>query len=1252
MDDKHKQFGSSDERGEKEEIRPIDGIVQSDQGDASVADQDGFVQSHAEDALNGPQGLGNGVSMPSKGSAMFRKEAPFVSRFGSWMRVCAFVVVMIFLPEQISWAFNYDPSVIWNDKFEMQQNGGLRESTDEKISAYVAQSVVGLMNQMAYEQRGIQRIKVSGNNVKGLKGEPKDLEVFKELIFSKQRVRQYKEWLNDPSIHPLNCGVFAAHDLLAAENIQVPLEEISINTLTVDILSNIIRPGDPRLKTSLFAINKVTEVYGINLHAIKIAPHDVDQLNTPFIASFKDEHFVAVSDVRDGYVYYTDVGQSKVLSTDKFASEITGYVLAKDIKSNPQLQHESVSQSAQAFVWGSKWQDNSDNLPGLYDTGDMLLQVAITLGSSFAFATGQMQLGVAMMFALFSYTVSQFSSTIATVCVMKGACTQDQAMILNIALSAALTVGMVSFAPPSALAGGATGGAAGSIVGNAGGAGAAAGTSSIAGALQSLGEGVRAMATAVNGFMDTLMSPLTSVLDQVTGALGLLAGTSVPTAVGTAAANQVADHVMMKFMKGFVGGFVVGGAKGYVQMVVADAVNDLIGGDDNSVLVESVIGMVSSLTANVAVTAGVVILESHGADFGLSMALDPFSNDKDHAVGDITVDVDGIDGTVLTKTINPVTQAVRTVLRQSNLNGQVLSLAVRFIADEVGGVDADSLMSQAIGNLAGVVYGIGGKIQEDEAKAKAAELNPLQIAKDEATLNEKYGKMFFDGLKMIVIAAGVDAIEEMIVDGDRSGQNTSSRLNLVAIRGFLLLSGTIMDAAINVATDDETRKLDINVVKDDNGEGGGSSGGVILSDKPASESKMGKFGDLVIDSLFGKGKHIANTMNSEFMDAFDPVFLKEANGSYARDGKGEKIVIGYTYKGFGVEDGGGILGAKKGLSGAERLGSGAVGLFGFVDGMVESTGFTEQRRRQRNQMREANPGMSDDQFFLLTFNQMDPNQNLINYGTGLSGILGNMLISTDNNLNSLSAATDSAATALLGIEGALSLGFNARYLARTTFGAYPGKDPDNVATALFQVNQTSLNHGAGNDATGNLIGFKGRGENFFVQTKGTSYSRGNAYFNGKNLTDEDKNRLGFDRLEMAFAGKNGPIHIGLDRDPSVKELYEDENGKRSINLDGTTDLNLGFDQDLLDSLLKENNVHIDLGTFLAGDEDEYSIGISASRQQGDKKAEGAGWQASRTPFDEGDLGKFNRTIIGVTLNTNKETGEVTQSIGFTLAPGS
>ncbi|MFT7538182.1 MAG: hypothetical protein ACI9F2_000325, partial [Lysobacterales bacterium] len=50
MDDKHKQFGSSDERGEKEEIRPIDGIVQSDQGDASVADQDGFVQSHAEDA--------------------------------------------------------------------------------------------------------------------------------------------------------------------------------------------------------------------------------------------------------------------------------------------------------------------------------------------------------------------------------------------------------------------------------------------------------------------------------------------------------------------------------------------------------------------------------------------------------------------------------------------------------------------------------------------------------------------------------------------------------------------------------------------------------------------------------------------------------------------------------------------------------------------------------------------------------------------------------------------------------------------------------------------------------------------------------------------------------------------------------------------------------------------------------------------------------------------------------------------------
>ena len=42
-------------------------------------------------------------------------KTPFVSRFNQWMKVIAIIVLTAFVPDQISWAFGYNPAVIYKN---------------------------------------------------------------------------------------------------------------------------------------------------------------------------------------------------------------------------------------------------------------------------------------------------------------------------------------------------------------------------------------------------------------------------------------------------------------------------------------------------------------------------------------------------------------------------------------------------------------------------------------------------------------------------------------------------------------------------------------------------------------------------------------------------------------------------------------------------------------------------------------------------------------------------------------------------------------------------------------------------------------------------------------------------------------------------------------------------------------------------------------------------------------------------------
>ena len=84
-------------------------------------------------------------------SQEFLSEHSFRSSFKSWVRTVALIIVIVFVPEQISWAFNYDPYVVRPDKAKYYVSPYASE--DELSSAKIANSVENLLRQVAYREK-------------------------------------------------------------------------------------------------------------------------------------------------------------------------------------------------------------------------------------------------------------------------------------------------------------------------------------------------------------------------------------------------------------------------------------------------------------------------------------------------------------------------------------------------------------------------------------------------------------------------------------------------------------------------------------------------------------------------------------------------------------------------------------------------------------------------------------------------------------------------------------------------------------------------------------------------------------------------------------------------------------------------------------------------------------------------------------------------------------------------------------------
>jgi hypothetical protein len=343
---------------------------------------------------------------PSPISAV--NTAPFISRFNQWMKAIAIVVICTFVPDQISWAFGYNPAVLYRNLpiFGMQD----ASMPMSKPALQIAGSLEYLLKQIQdrpklHLQLNLDQANNDANaNSSGViasngsstvipaKAGIHTLDIDTKTVFTADKINQITQWLNTPNINVLNCGVYSLKDILEANGIKRSLSEISVMTLSVDIMADIIKIGEPKLKTTLFAINKTAKALGLDYQSLKVTPQDELKLKMPFIAHFKNEHFVTVQKAVGGKVYYTDLDYPRIVDQQDFLNNADGFVfaqppviassqtdsvIARSPKGDEAISYKLIPEPLQAFVWGDKWRDRSKDLPGIVTGSQLTLQICI-----------------------------------------------------------------------------------------------------------------------------------------------------------------------------------------------------------------------------------------------------------------------------------------------------------------------------------------------------------------------------------------------------------------------------------------------------------------------------------------------------------------------------------------------------------------------------------------------------------------------------------------------------------------------------------------------------------------------------------------------------------------------------------------------------------------------------------------------------------------------------------------------------------
>ncbi|MGE5197099.1 MAG: cysteine peptidase family C39 domain-containing protein, partial [Deltaproteobacteria bacterium] len=306
---------------------------------------------------------------------MPQEEPQFKSGFKSWIRVVAFIVIAVFLPEQVAQAAQYDWRVLW----QRSTPAAFIPPTlkDKNLSqADIPLAVRGILND------------ISGKPIKTINISPTvAIELEKPLNISKERIDQIYNWLQGRP-----CGSKALYDLLTYSGIQAAEQDIAVMALTIDILNNVTKPeGNPKvIKTSLYALSKASEFFGLKLYPVKLDFNSISKSITPFIAHLQGEHYILVNRITDDKVYYIDEHKEEFLPKERFLKDFSEYALISNPTSDIEILSEKEAKEILGagittddnYVYDNGWAYEKITLPWFKGIGitDALLGLGMTVG--------------------------------------------------------------------------------------------------------------------------------------------------------------------------------------------------------------------------------------------------------------------------------------------------------------------------------------------------------------------------------------------------------------------------------------------------------------------------------------------------------------------------------------------------------------------------------------------------------------------------------------------------------------------------------------------------------------------------------------------------------------------------------------------------------------------------------------------------------------------------------------------------------
>ncbi len=279
------------------------------------------------------------------------KKPEFKSNFKSWIRVVAFIVVAVFLPEQVAQAVEYDWRVIWNKPAV----GTLSPSYLKDIRQIdIPLAVRNILKDLA--GKPVNAIKISPTLT---------VEFDKPLNISKARIEEIYAWLKGRP-----CGSKAMYDFLTYAGVKAEEQDIAVFALTMDILNGAIKPeGNPKIiKNSIFALAKAAEFFGVKLYPVKISDFALNGKSlTPFIAHVNGDHFILVTKVTTDKVYFSDQHKEEFLPVERFIEKFSGYALVArtNVSTRPLGKEEALSVLG-AGDWGQTYSAFTDE----YNTSD------------------------------------------------------------------------------------------------------------------------------------------------------------------------------------------------------------------------------------------------------------------------------------------------------------------------------------------------------------------------------------------------------------------------------------------------------------------------------------------------------------------------------------------------------------------------------------------------------------------------------------------------------------------------------------------------------------------------------------------------------------------------------------------------------------------------------------------------------------------------------------------------------------------